>query len=52
MRIKYPCLLAPGGLCPDCTSDGPPCDFDMCPYEEEFFEQMDEVIDNSKEETK
>ena len=26
MSIRYPCPIAPGGFCPDCTSDGPLCD--------------------------
>lgn len=33
MSIKnYPCNLSPNGFCPDCTNDGPLCDFDECPY--------------------
>lgn len=28
---NYPCNLSPNGFCPDCTNDGPLCDFDECP---------------------
>lgn len=42
MSIKYPCDIAPGGICPDCTNDGPLCEFDTCFYEEQFFGETDQ----------
>lgn len=42
MSIRYPCEIAPGGVCPDCTNDGPLCEFDTCIYEEELFGETDQ----------
>lgn len=47
MSIRYPCPIAPGGFCPDCTSDGPICDFDICPYDEELYGPKDKRMEDA-----